>query len=213
MKTRSVIFFLIVLCAYKFEIANGKDVMSIKESLCKNQKLVQGCNQTSEPNIFPGITSVQNDSTSLKGRGIFELGYQFSSGEFGLDRIMANFVMSFPLNPNFSMGIGIGFRYYREEDDGQLVLPVYADFRANLTESEVAPFVSFQVGYSFYTDYGIKGLGLFLNPSAGVRFGNTNPVHIGIGYEMQSMEFYEYYSFDKRREFSGAFSLFLGISF
>lgn len=213
MKTRSVIFILIILCVYKIEIAESKDVRYLNESLNKNQKPIQDSNQTNAVKLLPEMTAVQNDSTSLKRRGIFELGYQAGTGEFGLNRIMANFMMSFPLNPNFSMGIGIGFRYYREEDDGQLVLPVYADFRANLTESSVAPFISFKVGYSFYTDYGINGLGLLLFPSAGVRFGNKNPVHLGIGYEMQSMEFYGFYSSSKRREFSGAFALFLGITF
>lgn len=207
MKTISGIFSLILLFALASEKTDGKDVM------CKNDGNLMPIHRSGQCNQTGKMLYTGNDSTSLKGRGIFELGYQFKSGAFGLDRIMANFVMSFPLNPYLSMGMGIGFRYYREEDDGQLVLPVYADFRANLTESSVAPFVSFQVGYSFYTDYGVKGLGLLLNPSAGVRFGNKNPVHIGIGYEMQSMEFYEFYSYNKRREYSGAFALFLGISF
>ena len=74
------------------------------------------------------------------------------------------------------------------------------------------------IGYSFDATNGFEGVGFLLNPTIGVSFkvSDKSVINVGIGYEMQAMEFYfydYYYGYRKITENSGAVSIVVGISF
>lgn len=157
------------------------------------------------------------DNSGLKPgyKGIVELGYQIGMGEYGLDRLKFNLVNGYQINPYFSVGIGTGLRYYFNSKAA--LIPVFSDFRANFMDNKVSPFLSLGFGYSFNASNNFKGIGILLNPSAGVSFkvSNKSSVNIGIGYEIQRMDFYpyNYYEIYFITKNSGAISINAGISF
>ena len=144
-------------------------------------------------------------------KGIVELGYDIGVGDYGIDRLRLNFINSYQFNSFFSLGFGTGLRYYFDEDAA--VIPFFADFRAQVFDNYISPYVSLGMGYSFDASNGFDGVGFLLNPTVGASFriAERSSVNVGLGYEMQRMKFYSYYN-DKSRN-SGAFSIVAGISF
>ncbi|WP_016777578.1 hypothetical protein [Anaerophaga thermohalophila] len=158
--------------------------------------------------------SNKRESSGLKNgyRGIAEVGYGFAVGDYGLDRIMVNFVNGYQLNPHFFFGVGTGLRYYSEADNA-MVVPFFADFRTYFMDRNFSPNIGIGIGYSFEASEGFEGLGLLFNPSVGVDFevGNDLFMNVGMAYEMQRIEF-EYYG-RSTFENSGAISLNVGVLF
>lgn len=174
-----------------------------------------------EPESSPNKSSFKNDNSGLKAgyRGTVEVGYQLGVGDFGLDRLKMNIINAYQLSPYFSLGIGTGLRFYYDADAA--LIPVFADFRAYVLNHKVSPYLSLGAGYSFNATNNLDGVGIFLNPAAGVSFkvSKKSSMNIGLGYEMQRMDFFFYgyynnypYTYSSL-ENSGAISLTAGFSF
>jgi outer membrane autotransporter protein len=100
-------------------------------------------------------------------------------------------------------------RYF--SDQKAVFIPVFADFRTNLLASKTSPYFSLDIGYSIG-----DGGGFMLNPTIGTDFkiSNKASLNIGIGYEMQKLDFYgSYYYLHKSSKNSGALTIKLGVSF
>lgn len=167
---------------------------------------------TKEPNNGKSLSTLK--STGLKSgyKGIVELGYQVGIGDFGLDRLKINIINGYQFNPYFSLGIGTGMRYYFDVDG--LLIPVFADFRANFTDNKFSPYFSLGIGYSFDATYDFEGVGFLLNPTLGlsIQISDKSAINVGLGYEMQKMSYYDYYGGSNSIN-SGAISLNVGLSF
>lgn len=149
-------------------------------------------------------------------KGLIELGYQIGSGDFGMDRIKLNIINGYQVNQNFSIGIGTGLRYYTDAE--ALLIPIFADFRGNISlDSKISPYVSLGIGYSFDATNSFEGVGFLLNPTIGVSFkvSDKSAMNVGLGYEMQKLGYelsvgYDYYEGSIN---SGAISIVIGLSF
>ena len=140
------------------------------------------------------------DSSSLNSvglypgyKGVVELGYQIGLTEYGIDRLKLDFINGYQINPFFSLGIGTGVRYYF--DAKAALIPVFADFRANLINRNVSPYFSIGVGYSFDATIKFEPVGFLLNPTFGIslKFSDATILKLGLGYEMQKMKFFRYF--------------------
>lgn len=150
-------------------------------------------------------------------KGIVEMGNDIGAGEWGLNRIKLNLINGYKINQYISFGIGTGLRYYYDID--AMVIPIYADFRANFMDYKVTPYLSLGVGYSFGATNNFKGDGILLNPTVGVSYklSSKSSMNVGLGYEMQRMMFknFHYSIWGDKVIFanSGAISFNVGISF
>lgn len=161
-------------------------------------------------------------------RGITEFGYQFGLGDYGMDRLKINIINGGQISPYFFIGGGTGIRYYFDNDyfgddyfDDAVLIPVFVHARANILDKKISPYFALSLGYTFNASYDFEGVGLLVSPSTGVTFNVSERValNVGVSYEMQSMEFYQYYDYgygygsDNYRENSGALSIDFGLSF
>ena len=152
-----------------------------------------------------------NDSGLKQGyKGIVEAGYQLGVGEFALDRLKLNIINGYQINPYFSAGLGTGLRYYF--DSNKVLVPFFADFRANFMNSSLSPYFSLGIGYSLDSDFHFKGAGMIVNPVAGVsyRISEKLVMNFGLGYEVQKLKLS---SGDPSASNLGAVSFSVGISF
>ncbi|WP_026810520.1 hypothetical protein [Arenibacter latericius] len=151
--------------------------------------------------------------------GSIELGYQAGFWDYGMDRWKLNVVQSYAFSPIVSLGVGTGLRYYRESEAA--LIPFFANARINLMDAPSTPFIAFDIGYSLDATYRFKGVGMLLSPTLGARFTTSEGTTftIGVGYEMQKMDFLymynngEYYDIGSSSENSGALSISVGILF
>lgn len=158
---------------------------------------------------------ISNSSLQSGYKGVVELGYQIGTGDYGMDRLKLNIINGYQINPYFSLGFGTGLRYYFDAEAA--LIPVFADFRANLMNNNISPYLSLGVGYSFDATNGFEGVGFLLNPTVGVSFmvSDKSAMNVGLGYEMQKMDFYYngYYGYYLGSKNSGAISINVGLSF
>ena len=161
-----------------------------------------------------------NESEGLQRgyRGIAELGYQFGLGDYGMDRLKINMINGGQISPYFFIGGGVGLRYYFDADAA--LIPVFVHARANVLDKKVSPYFALSIGYAFNASNDFEAVGLLVSPSSGVTFNVSERValNVGLSYEMQSMEFYDYdyyygYQSDIYRKNSGALSIDFGLSF
>lgn len=159
--------------------------------------------------------SLSNSGLRSGYKGIVELGYQIGTGDYGMDRFKLNIINGYQVNPYFSLGLGTGLRYYFDAE--ALLIPVFADFRANFINNKISPYLSLGVGYSLNATDDFEGIGFLLNPTVGVSFkvSDKSAMNVALGYEMQKMEFYNggYYGYNTSSVNSGAISINVGISF
>lgn len=151
-------------------------------------------------------------------QGIVEAGYGIKVGLYGLNVLKLNVINGYRINNTFSGGIGTGVRYYSEDGQSATVIPLFADFRANLSQNSIAPYVAVDLGYSFDASDKFTGLGALVNPSVGVGFHlkNKSILNVGLGYELQRINFsYMDWNGYERKDGknTNAISLNVGISF
>lgn len=153
-------------------------------------------------------------------RGIAEFGYQFGLGDYGMDRLKINMINGGQISPYFFIGGGVGLRYYFSDyvDGDAALIPVFVHARTNILDNKISPYFAFSIGYSFNASDDFDGMGLLVSPASGVTFNVSEKLalNVGISYEMQSMEFYDYtygYPNGYDRENSGALSIDFGLSF
>jgi len=159
-------------------------------------------------------SSLKSTSLQFGYKGIVEMGYQFGVGNYGMDRLKLNAIISDQINPYFSFGLGMGFRYYIDAE--AVAVSPLADFKINITNNNVSPYLSLGVGYSFDTSNGLEGMGILFNPTVGISFrvSGKSVINVGIGYEMQQVKFYYYnygYNYQNFTENSSAISIVIGI--
>ncbi|HLW42474.1 MAG TPA: hypothetical protein VKY82_08935 [Flavobacterium sp.] len=141
------------------------------------------------------MSLTKNKNLNEKGlqagyRGIIELGLQVGTGDYGMDRLKLNVINGHQFNPYFSLGFGTGLRYYFDADTA--LIPLFVDFRTNFINNKVSPYLSVGIGYSFDATNNFEGVGLLFNPVMGVniKVSDNSAFNIGIGYEIQKMDFY-----------------------
>lgn len=128
--------------------------------------------------------------------GFVETGIAIGIGDYNLNRWEVNTSHGYQFNPYLFVGGGVGVHYYFDASDA--LIPVFADFRANVLPGKIAPYADFKIGYSLGVSDGLYGAGLFLAPSVGVRFGlgdNTHAIRAGLGFSLQqfSLTYSDYY--------------------
>lgn len=141
------------------------------------------------------------DYTSRGYRGFVELGYAFGVGDTNNnDRLEMTTTHGFQFNPYLFVGGGVGLHYYTDADE--VLMPLFGEFRANLTDGSITPYVGVKLGYSaLLSDNDYATGGLFFSPSIGVRFlvGNSKFVNIALGYSLQQIDidFYDHYYYEE----------------
>ena len=158
--------------------------------------------------------------------GIFELGYGIGVFKYGMDNLKLNFTNGIKFCPNSFLGIGVGVRYYSEQPEehpdrdlvsGELQIPVFLEFRQDFSKRNFSPYFLLGVGNSIgLRSEEMYNEGLFVNPSAGLRFkvSGEAAVNVGISYEIQNMEYSDLLpDTDNYEKFAGSVSFNVGISF
>lgn len=118
-------------------------------------------------------------------------------------------VNGWQFNRRIYAGLGLGYEHF---DWG--VLPLFAETKYMFGYDNIAPFLSFRIGYSFplekefgvsYYGYQTKTCGgILLNPEAGIRIhaGSGNFFILGFGYNYQKLSYKETsesnYNYDRR---------------
>ena len=143
-------------------------------------------------------------------KGFIDLGYTIGAGDFGEGRISFMTTHGYQFNPYFFAGIGTGVNYFHKSEAWGI--PIYADFRGNLMNNGITPFVDFKIGYSV-----LDAEGFFLSPSIGCRFaiGEKSGLNISVGYEVQKakMGVYTKYVSYSSNENCGGVAIKVGIDF
>lgn len=85
-------------------------------------------------------------SKNFKDSGYMNLtGVNFAPGRFG-STIRLQMVNGFQINPNFSIGIGVGYSAY---DDPINTIPVFVDLKFKALKANFTPFAYVKAGYNF----------------------------------------------------------------
>jgi hypothetical protein len=100
----------------------------------------------------------------------------------------------FQYNNYLAAGLGVSFNQM-SVNNGVQTIPVFLDFRGNMSENPTTLFYSMGIGYSFAranTEFDIieaKG-GLFMHPALGIRFDrfSGSSFLLDVGYQFQSVE-------------------------
>jgi hypothetical protein len=244
MKRIFTLILLIVLCSAGFAQNNLQDVVYLKNgSVIRGLIVEQVPNEsikieTADRSVFffkiDEIAKIakedrkpQRNNVSLKEgyQTLVELGYGFKSGDYGLNVLKLNLIEQYRINNNFSVGLGTGARHYAEDGESATLIPVFADLRANIVQGNIAPYLALGIGYAFNATYSFSGVGMLINPTAGVAFpvNKKSMLNVGLGYEMQrsKVTYYgdtqfsnpAYQTFLPTSITSGAISLNVGISF
>lgn len=179
--------------------------------------------QAAEP-----LKGFNNGLMRSDGSGYLLLGeteYGLAVDSHKTDFIKFSLINGYQFNPFFSLGFGAGIKFYLVENDPDIVVPLFLDFRVYFTDRKISPYLALGTGYAI--DFGyemadgqkhyiIEAGDLLLNPAAGVIFkiSGRYAINIGIGYEMQSMRFYDDdLHFTKSTANSSCIGISAGISF
>lgn len=227
MKVKATLLLLALTTTFSFTQSNYKDNI-----FWRNGNIARGLNTEQFPENFINIETDQSKvfiqstqidilnaethlfksgSTSINSnfkpgyKVIVEYGFGLGVGDNREERMKLNFICGYQINPFILIGSGIGLRYYL--DAKKPVFPVFANFRAVNLNKRNSAYFSLGLGYTFYADPYIEGLGFIANPEIGLNFkvSEHSAFNVGFGYEMQK-NFSGY-------ENLGAISLTIGISF
>lgn len=118
-------------------------------------------------------------SNNKENTGAFELG--IGIGEKGIAKFKANFIYCFPINSNLSWGIGTGLHLYFPNN---ILIPLYANFKANLYTDKTTPYFSVNTGYYLLNNHSYPGF--LFNPTVGMSFKKSKgrSIDIGISYDV-----------------------------
>lgn len=122
------------------------------------------------------------DSMSSGYFGIVNFGYEIGVGG-GDDRIKLDVVNGYRILPEFSIGAGVGVKYYTDAD--VVTIPVYVHLRTDLLRRKATPFIALNTGYNISTYSSIEG-GALVEPSVGVgiRLNNSKQLNVSLGYSL-----------------------------
>ena len=163
------------------------------------------------------ISAQENSQEPKTGYyGIADVGYAVGiNNAYSTDFLKINGIYGYTFNPYFSFGLGGGIRYYYDNKDA--IIPIFGDFRTNITLKKTSIYAALGVGYSFdlKKNFTIEYTGVLLNPSAGISFNISDHVAmmVGIGYELQNSEITNASSGATSNEYLRAISFNVGISY
>lgn len=141
--------------------------------------------------VFAFSLNAQNVSGKCY-RGFADFGYTFGLGDCDMGRVELNTSHGYQFNPHFFLGAGVGLHYSYESEvvgvvtsllsdqrDSSIEVPIFANLRANLTETKVSPFVDAKIG-----THVTNGSGLYASVSLGCRIATTKKrgINIFVGY-------------------------------
>jgi hypothetical protein len=129
--------------------------------------------------------------------GVVDVGYAVGVGDYGLNFINLTMINGYKFNPYFSLGFGTGTRLYYDSD--AILTPFFLNFQVNFIDSPIYPFFALSTGYSFDLSDDFEATGFLVNLNVGVHFEVSDKfgINVGIGYEGQWAEFYDYdYSYN-----------------
>ncbi len=136
-------------------------------------------------------TKLPDTNCTIKYHGIIEVGINHelssSSNQNQNNNLKINIINGIKADPNFAIGLGFGIRYYIKKDI--LLVPFFLDLQFQFSQKKISPYLSIDLGYSFFTSDEFRGYGFLANPSLGVKIAvtNQNALYLGIGYEIQSV--------------------------
>jgi hypothetical protein len=170
---------------------------------------------TVSPTKSAGIDN-QGDFKTRGFTNITEFCFGIGTGEFDEDFAYGlHTVNGYLVNPHFSVGLGIGADKYK----ALLLVPIYADLRANILKGKVSPYVSLGAGYSVavWNDFNhpVRG-GVMVNPDLGVKLfvSRKTSLLFSIGYRLQGYSSASWYSWnDPQTNLTHQLSLKLGATF
>lgn len=133
--------------------------------------------------------------------GNYEIGLSDYPQGGNVAMFSVNLVNGYMFNPYFSLGFGVGAEISAKKVYN---FPVYADMRAYLTKTRVAPYFNFATGYNALVmqseDYYDSGTDIYhcfmFSPAFGVRFAINQKVGatFSIGYKYLGYRYsYDYY--------------------
>lgn len=123
-------------------------------------------------------------------KGFAEFGYTFGVGD-GTDRLSLYNTHGYQIDKNFFIGAGVGVNYFTK---GELFnMPIFADFRVNILDFGITPFVGVKAGYSLF-----DVSGFFFSPTVGCRFAPNDKIAytFTFGYELQRFSITTEYRYD-----------------
>lgn len=121
----------------------------------------------------------------VKYQGEVDLGYSIGVGTWATGRVNIHTIQGAMIGDYFSAGVGFGVDIYHEGGTDILV-PIYLNLKSYVpTNSNVSPYVSFDIGAGVGATEYVSGLsGLMLTPALGVKVGMFK---VQIGYNMQKI--------------------------
>ena len=161
-------------------------------------------------------------------RGIIELGYALGVGNYGIDNFRFNFINGIMIGRFSSIGLGLGYRRYFEENfTGHTLLspksqiPVFLDLRTSFSTRKITPYLALGIGGSASIvrvnsdSTTTKQEGLFFCPSGGIWFNVSDrfAVFAGVAYEMQRLEYILIADNSHYKKNTSSVSLNIGIAF
>ncbi len=180
-----------------------------------NESYRPNYNQTFQEPQVPNYNRPFRQFQIPKYQGSVDLGYSFGVGGLPFDRIELSTFHGCSVGSYFYVGFGLGAHFYYDVseyliDDCAFSLPIFADFRGNLMNGNIKPFLDLRIGYSF-CDFD----GLYLSPSVGISIGKLD---ISLGYTLQKTNILWVYCsspYDWWEESSnlGAVTLKMGVRF
>lgn len=153
----------------------------------------QAINNYSNNNVSFQRTMFRNNYAAQRGyKGFADFG-----GGFGVNYWAGGFVglatsHGYQFNPYIFLGAGVGFNY--DFGNKSIFIPVFADFRYNVLNSNITPIFGTKIGYSVY-----DGQGVFFNPSIGCRFGLSKSfaLNLTFNYGLQTEKWWDYYGYSE----------------
>ncbi len=121
---------------------------------------------------------------------IVELAYHIDAGKYGINGKELDFISSYQINPYFSLGVGMGLRYY--PDVLTTLVPVFGDFRVYFIDNNFSPYLSLGVGLSYNVSENWEKVGGVFCSTVGVSFkvAEEFAVNAGVGFSLQNINSY-----------------------
>ena len=180
---RGTILEQIQAVSVKIETADHS-VMVIK--MAKIEKIVK------EPPSTVNAVPKENSGLLRGYLGMINIGYGIGVGQDskGTDFAKFDFINGYQFNPYLFTGFGTGLRYYFDNGQNSLVIPMFADIRAHFSDSFISPYIAIDLGYSLEATPQFQGFGFMINPSIGATFktGKYVALNFGVGYILQKYQ-------------------------
>ena len=118
------------------------------------------------------------DDYGIRGyKSFYEAGYGFDvsdGSDSPGDNMFVTTTQGYQFNSRFFTGIGMGYEYYAVDGGTRKTLPMFIEFRGNILDTKVSPFVAARAGL-FVGDGNTYGA--YYAGTAGVRFARRNFDH------------------------------------